>query len=193
VIEVAPLSPFSDVKVIKPRKFGDARGFFSETYNERALRDAGIDARFVQDNHAFSKDRGVIRGLHYQLAPKAQDKLIRVVRGAILDVVVDVRVGSPTFGRQASIELSAENWLQLWVPVGFAHGYCTLTTDSEVIYKVTDYYAPDHEGGVLWSDPALGIPWPVPGAEAILSDKDRKLPLLADMKPAFQMADASGT
>ena len=169
-----------DVILIAPRKFADARGFFSETWNERALSDAGIAARFVQDNHAASTAKGTVRGLHFQLPPMAQDKLVRVTRGAVLDVAVDIRRGSPTFGQHVAAVLSAENWAQLWVPKGFAHGYCTLQADTEVIYKVTDYYSPAHDRGIQWDDPALGIAWPVTSANALLSDKDTMQPALAN-------------
>ena len=169
-----------DVILIAPRKFADARGFFSETWNERALSDAGIAARFVQDNHAASAAKGTVRGLHFQLPPMAQDKLVRVTRGAVLDVAVDIRRGSPTFGQHVAAVLSAENWAQLWVPKGFAHGYCTLQADTEVIYKVTDYYSPAHDRGIQWDDPALGIAWPVTSANALLSDKDTMQPALAN-------------
>lgn len=185
MLQIEAVAPFQDVKIVRTPIFRDARGFFSETFNEKVFRASGIEAAFVQDNHACSRANGVVRGLHYQVPPKAQDKLVRVARGAILDVVVDIRLGSPTYGRHAAVTLSAENWLQLWIPQGFAHGYCTLEPDTEVIYKVTDYYAPDHEGGLLWDDPALGIPWPVTGSEAILSDKDKRLPRLADLKSSF--------
>jgi dTDP-4-dehydrorhamnose 3,5-epimerase len=168
-----------DVKLIAQPKIGDARGFFSETWKEKALTEAGISVHFVQDNHAFSAAKDTVRGLHFQLEPMAQDKLIRVTRGAILDVAVDIRRGSPTFGRHVSAVLSAENWAQLWVPKGFAHGYCTLEPDTEVIYKVTAYYSPQHDRGILWDDPALAIAWPVSRANAQLSDKDKVQPTLA--------------
>lgn len=168
-----------DVKLVTPRKFGDNRGFFSETWKANALADAGIAVDFVQDNHAFSAAPNTVRGLHFQLPPMAQDKLVRVTRGAILDVAVDIRRSSPTFGQHVTAILSAENWQQLWVPKGFAHGYCTLTPDTEVIYKVTAYYAPQLDRGILWDDPALAIDWPVPAAAAELSDKDKLQPKLA--------------
>jgi dTDP-4-dehydrorhamnose 3,5-epimerase len=173
------------VKLIAPKIFRDARGFFSETWNARAFEEAGIAATFVQDNHALSRDQGTLRGLHFQLPPKAQDKLVRVTRGAVLDVLVDVRRSSPTFGHHLAVELSAENWMQLWVPKGFAHGYCTLRPDTEVIYKVTDYYAPEHDAGIAFDDPALGIGWPVTRETAILSEKDKKLPKLAEAVRLF--------
>ena len=175
----------ADVKLITPRKHGDARGFFSETWKEQALADAGIAAHFVQDNHAFSAAKDTVRGLHFQLEPMAQDKLVRVTRGAILDVAVDIRRSSPTFGRHVAAVLSADNWAQLWVPKGFAHAYCTLAPDTEVIYKVTAYYSPAHDRGVLWNDPALTIAWPVTSTSAQLSDKDRLQPTLANAPQLF--------
>ena len=168
------------VLLITPPRFLDDRGFFSETWNERGFIEAGIRGPFVQDNHARSADRGVVRGLHLQIAPNAQGKLIRVVRGAIWDVAVDIRHGSPTYGRHASVVLSVENWQQLWIPAGLLHGYCTLEPDTEVIYKVTAPWDRQAERGVIWNDPALAIPWPIAPSEAILSDKDRSLPLLAE-------------
>jgi dTDP-4-dehydrorhamnose 3,5-epimerase len=167
-----------DVLLITPPRFLDDRGFFSETWNETRFAAAGIPGPFVQDNHAQSADRGVVRGLHLQIAPSAQGKLIRVVRGAIWDVAVDIRRDSPTYLRHAGVVLSAANWQQLWVPAGLLHGYCTLEPDTEVIYKVTAPYDRKAERGVMWTDPALAIPWPIAPAEAILSDKDRALPLL---------------
>src|SRR3954471_6373326 len=156
------LTEIPDVKVLLPKKFGDARGFFSETYSRKLLQEcAGIDRDFVQDNHSLSAEAGVVRGLHYQLAPMAQDKLVRVVRGAILDVAVDIRKGSPTFGKHVSAVISAANWRQILVPIGFAHGFVTLEENTEVIYKVTNYYSPQHERGIRWNDPQLGIDWGV--------------------------------
>ena len=174
-----------DVKVISPKIFRDERGFFSETHNSRDLKAAGIDARFVQDNHSLSHARGVVRGLHFQVPPHAQGKLVRVTRGAILDVAVDIRRGSPSYGQHVSAVLSAENWAQLWVPVGFAHGYCTLEADTEVLYKVTDYYAPECDRGIKWNDPALGIEWPIAAREAILSAKDARNAPLCDLPACF--------
>ena len=174
------------VKILTPKKHGDHRGFFSETYSRKVLRDAaGIDLEFVQDNHSLSAEKGVLRGLHYQMPPMAQDKLIRVARGAILDVAVDIRRGSPTFGRHVKEILSAENWKQILVPIGFAHGFVTLEPNTEVVYKVTNYYSAAHDRGILWNDPALGIDWGVSEAAAILSEKDRKHPKLADAKDLF--------
>ena len=174
-----------DVKLIVPRIFRDDRGFFSETWNAAAMSAAGIEASFVQDNHALSRDQYTLRGLHFQLPPMAQDKLVRVVRGSILDVAVDIRRGSPTFGKHVAAVLSAANWMQIWVPKGFAHGYCTLEPDTEVIYKVTAPYAPAFDRGIAFDDPALEIAWPVTREKAILSDKDKKLPLLTDLPVAF--------
>src|ERR1700761_6727363 len=148
-----------EVKLLIPKKHGDARGFFSETYSTQAMKELGLDLEFVQDNHSLSASKGVLRGLHYQLAPKAQNKLVRVVHGAILDVAVDIRRGSPTFGKHVSAVISAENWRQILVPVGFAHGFVTLEPNTEVIYKVTNYYSPSHERGIRWNDPEIGIEW----------------------------------
>lgn len=173
------------VKLIVPKRFQDNRGFFSETYNLRALADAGIADEFVQDNHSLSADAGTIRGLHFQKVPSAQTKLVRVPRGRILDVAVDLRADSPTFGQHVTAELSADNWAQLLVPVGFAHGFCTLEADTEVIYKVTGYYDAANDAGVLWSDPDLGIDWPVSPERAVISEKDRRLPLFKDLERAF--------
>ncbi len=175
----------SDVKLIEPVIHRDSRGFFSETFSVRRLAEAGISANFVQDNHSLSVEKGVIRGLHFQSPPFAQDKLVRVTRGAIFDVAVDIRAGSPTFGRYVAAVLSAENWHQLWVPKGFAHGFCTLEPNTEVVYKVTEYYAPKNDLGIAWNDPAIAIEWPVDEAAAILSEKDRKHPGLADSAAYF--------
>jgi dTDP-4-dehydrorhamnose 3,5-epimerase len=182
-MKVEPLA-IPEVLLIEPRRFEDARGFFSEVYNREAFRAAGIEAEFVQDNHSLSRDAGVVRGLHFQTPPHAQGKLVRVLRGAILDVAVDLRRGSATYGRHVATELSGRNWRQLWVPPGFAHGFCTLEPDTEVAYKVTDIYAPDCDKGLAWDDLALGIAWPVDSRAAILSDKDRRHPLLAEL-PAY--------
>ncbi|MBC2884673.1 dTDP-4-dehydrorhamnose 3,5-epimerase [Ochrobactrum sp. CM-21-5] len=165
---------------IVPRKFGDDRGFFSETYNAKSFAEADVDLSFVQDNHSYSIAKGVVRGLHYQLPPFAQDKLVRVTRGAILDVAVDIRKSSPTFGKWVALEVSAEKWNQILVPKGFAHGFMTLVEDTEVIYKVTDYYSPEHERSIRFDDPAIGIDWPLPSSGVQLSDKDEKASLLAD-------------
>jgi len=174
-----------DVKLLRPKKFGDHRGFFSETYNCRTLAESGIEIDFVQDNHSLSVEKGTIRGLHFQTPPYAQDKLVRVVRGAILDVAVDLRRESPTYGQWVGAEISAEEWNQILVPVGFAHGICTLEPDTELIYKVSNYYSPDHDKGLRWNDPDLGIEWPISESEAILSEKDRAQPLFKEMTAAF--------
>lgn len=175
-----------DVLLVTPRRFTDPRGFFSETWKQEAFAEAGIPGPFVQDNHAVSTGIHVLRGLHLQVGPNAQGKLVRVVRGAIWDVAVDVRVGSPSYGKWVGAELSAENWSQLWVPVGFLHGYCALEADTEVIYKVTAPYDKPAERGVIWNDPDLAIEWPVPAGQEILSDKDRVLPRLRDCEPWFR-------
>jgi dTDP-4-dehydrorhamnose 3,5-epimerase len=167
------------VLVLEPRRFGDERGVFSEIFKASELAEAGFVKPFVQDNLARSGPRGVVRGLHMQTGDFAQDKLIRCARGSILDVAVDVRPGSPTFGKSVAVELSAQNWLQLLVPTGFAHGYCTLEEDCEVQYKVTAPYAPDHEAGLLWSDPALRIPWPIGPEAATVNARDAAWPTLA--------------
>jgi dTDP-4-dehydrorhamnose 3,5-epimerase len=173
------------VKIVTPKKFGDARGFFSEVYSRKAWREAGLDYEFMQDNHSYSSAVGVIRGLHFQTAPFGQDKLVRVARGRILDVAVDLRRGSPTFGKHVAVELSADNWRQLLVPIGFAHGFCTLEPDCEVLYKVTNVYSPAHDRGLAFDDPALGIAWGVELSKAVLSEKDRKHPRLAELGPQF--------
>jgi dTDP-4-dehydrorhamnose 3,5-epimerase len=175
-----------DVKILTPRKFGDHRGFFSETYNKKDLAAQGIELDFVQDNHSFSADRGTIRGLHFQAPPFAQDKLVRVAQGSMLDVAVDIRRGSPTYGKFVSAVISAEAWNQILVPVGFAHAFCTLEPDTVVIYKVSNFYAPDYDFGLLWNDPDIGIDWPVAEAEATLSDKDRKQPRLREIDSPFE-------
>jgi dTDP-4-dehydrorhamnose 3,5-epimerase len=171
--------------VITPRKIADARGFFSETYRADQAAAHAVPTAFVQENHVYSTTRGVLRGLHFQVPPHGQGKLVRVTRGRILDVAVDIRDGSPTFGRHVAVELSAENWRQLWVPVGFAHGYLTLEDDTEVLYKTTDYYAPQADRGIAWNDPALGIDWGVAADAVTLSEKDRKQPRLGDIGVVF--------
>ena len=150
-----------DVIRILPSRFGDHRGFFSETYSQLAYANLGIEAVFVQDNHSLSAAVGTVRGLHFQVPPHAQAKLVRCGRGAIFDVAVDIRRGSPTYGRWAGFTLSAENGAQLYIPVGFAHGFATLEPDSEIIYKCSDYYAPETEGALRWDDPDIGIDWPL--------------------------------
>ncbi|MBX3428463.1 MAG: dTDP-4-dehydrorhamnose 3,5-epimerase [Hyphomonadaceae bacterium] len=175
----------ADILLIQPKKHGDSRGFFSETFRVAAMKDAGVDVDWVQDNHSLSQARGVVRGLHFQRAPKAQAKLLRVVRGAILDVAVDVRKNSPTYGEHVAVELSADNWTQLYVPVGFAHGFCTLTENCEVLYKVSAEYGPAEEGGLLWNDADLAIDWPIAPEEATLSVRDREWPRLRDIVSPF--------
>jgi len=169
---------------VVPKRFGDHRGFFAQTYTRRDYAAAGIDGDFVQDNHSLSAQVGTVRGLHFQAPPHAQGKLVRCGRGAIFDVAVDIRKGSPTFGQWVGFELSAENGAQLYVPPGFAHGFMTLLPDSEIVYKCTDYYAPETEGALRWDDPAIGIDWPLKG-EAVLSAKDSVAPLLADLDSPF--------
>ena len=181
-----------EVKLIAPKIFRDGRGFFSETYNRRGLDDANISANFVQDNHSLSVEQGVIRGLHFQSLPHAQDKLVRVTRGSSFDVAVDIRKGSPTFGKHIAVILNVENWQQLWVPKGFAHGFCTLEPNTEVIYKVTDYFDAKRDKGLAWDDPELGIEWPVKLEEIILSDRDKVHPRLADLPDYFHY-DQSGS
>lgn len=185
-MQVIPLA-IPEVKLITPKKFGDHRGFFSETYNKDTFRQAGIDLEFVQDNHSMSAAVGVLRGLHFQIPPFAQDKLVRVARGRIYDVAVDIRHGSPTFGQWCGAEISAEAWNQILVPVGFAHGFVTLEPDTEVIYKVTAGYSPEHDRGLAWDDPALAIDWPLDGTPPTLSDKDTRHPVLADLPPHFEI------
>ncbi len=180
-MKIEPLA-IPEVKLITPPKFGDSRGFFSETWSSAKLKARGFDEYFVQDNQSFSAQKGTLRGLHCQAQPFVQGKLVRVIRGAIWDVAVDIRQGSPTYGKWAAAEISAENWAQIWVPGGFLHGFITLTENTEVIYKVTGDYDKASERAVIWNDPALGIDWPVPPEGVILSDKDK-------IAPAFNPAD----
>jgi dTDP-4-dehydrorhamnose 3,5-epimerase len=183
-MQIEPLA-IRDLKLVKPTIVRDSRGVFSETYNKRDFAKGGIDVTFVQDNHSLSVANGVVRGLHFQIPPCAQDKLVRVVRGSIFDVAVDIRYGAPTYGQHVAVVLSAKNRRQLWVPKGFAHGFCTLEPHAEVLYKVTDYYAPEHDRGLAWDDPDLGIDWPVTAETAILSEKDRHHPTLAELPAHF--------
>ncbi|MEZ5778802.1 MAG: dTDP-4-dehydrorhamnose 3,5-epimerase [Paracoccaceae bacterium] len=173
------------VLVLTPRRFGDARGWFSEVWNKATLASIGIATDFVQDNHSHSRDVGTVRGLHFQSPPHAQAKLVRVGRGRVLDVAVDIRKGSPTFGQWTGVELSAENGRQLLIPAGFLHGFITRETDSEVLYKCSDVYAPDCDGAVRFDDPDLSIDWGINSAMAILSDKDRNAPLFRDFVSPF--------
>ena len=172
-----------EVLLITPRRHGDARGWLAEAYSRRTFVAAGIRDDFVQDNHVCSPRRGTLRGLHLQVPPQPVAKLVRCVRGAIFDVSVDLRAGSPTYGRWAAAELSADNGAQLYSPRGFAHAYLTLTPDAEVLYKLDGYYTPDCERGVRWNDPAIGVDWPLAESEIFLNDRDRVLPLLADFEP----------
>lgn len=171
--------------LIKPKRFGDHRGFFAETYSHRTYTSLGVDVAFVQDNHSLSAVVGTVRGLHFQAPPHAQAKLVRCGRGAIFDVAVDIRRGSPTYGSWAGFALSAENGAQLYIPAGFAHGFATLEPNSEIVYKCSDYYAPETEGALRWDDPAIGIEWPIVG-DAILSEKDANAPLLANLRSPFE-------
>lgn len=170
-------TPIEGVIVVEPKVYGDPRGFFYESYSKKLFVQNGIADDFVQDN-VSSSARGVLRGLHYQVAPRAQAKLLRVLRGSVYDVAVDIRPGSATFGKFFAITLSAENQKMLYIPAGFAHGFCALEEGTEFMYKVSDYYSPEHERGILWSDPSLAIPWPKLGCEFILSEKDKKYPVL---------------
>lgn len=179
-MEVTPAA-IPDVLLIRPARHRDPRGFFSEVYNKRRFDLAGIALDFVQDSHSRSEAAWTLRGLHFQRPPFVQSKLVRVIRGAILDVAVDLRPGSPWRGRHVAVELTAESWLQILVPKGFAHGFLTLEPGTEVLYKVDAYYSPEHDAGVVWDDPDLAIPWPVPPGGPILSDKDRGLPRLRDL------------
>lgn len=176
-MQVTPLA-IPEVVLIEPKIFGDARGFFFESFNQCAFNEAtGTDHKFLQDNHSRSA-KGVLRGLHYQLAPYAQGKLVRCVRGAVFDVAVDIRSGSPSFGQWVGVELNEENHRQLWVPPGFAHGFLTLSDTADFLYKTTDYYAPLHERAIAWNDPQLGIAWPDLGFLPTLSAKDDVAPTL---------------
>ena len=168
------------VVAIMPDRHGDHRGFFSETFSARLMAEHGLPQSFCQDNHSLSRETGVIRGLHYQLPPFAQDKLVRVVRGAIFDVAVDIRRGSPSFGQWVGVELSADNWTQLLVPKGFAHGFLTLKPDTEVVYKVTDFYNRDSERAIRYDDPDIAIAWPGLASPPVLSEKDAAAPFLRD-------------
>jgi dTDP-4-dehydrorhamnose 3,5-epimerase len=186
-------SPVLDVRLleldglveIRPPKFGDERGFFSETWNAAAWQEAGIDLEFVQDNHSLSRQRGVLRGLHFQVPPAAQDKLVRVTRGSVFDVAVDIRPDSPTFGHWAGVVLSAAEWNQLLVPKGFAHGFVTLEPDTEVQYKVTAPYSAEHDRAVRFDDPDIAIDWPIKHDDLILSAKDRAAPPFAGLDTGF--------
>ena len=175
-----------EIIILYPEKYGDHRGFFSETFNSSKLQSLDITMSFVQDNQSLSGNAQTLRGLHYQAPPFAQDKLVRVTRGAILDVAVDIRQGSPTFGRHVAEVISAEKWNQILVPKGFAHGFITLESNTEVIYKVSNYYAPDHDFGIKWNDPALGIEWNVSEDGVTISEKDKNQPLLSELETPFK-------
>jgi dTDP-4-dehydrorhamnose 3,5-epimerase len=173
------------VLLITPPRFGDHRGFFSESWNRARAEAAGVDAEFVQDNHSLSREVGTVRGLHFQSAPHAQAKLVRCGRGRLFDVAVDIRKGSPTFGKWYGAELSFENGKQLFIPAGFLHGFVTREPDTEIVYKCSDYYAPECDGAVRFDCPTIGIDWGIDASAAVLSDKDAKAPFLADFDSPF--------
>lgn len=179
MLDVRPTS-VDGVLEIRPKRHQDERGFFSEVWNQQAWEEAGIRLDFVQDNHSLSRSQGVLRGLHYQLPPFAQEKLVRVTRGSVFDVAVDIRRGSPSFGRWVSVILSATDWNQLLIPRGFAHGFLTMEPDTEVQYKVTAPYSAAHDRAIRWNDPAIGVDWPMAEADLVLSPKDREAPLMGD-------------
>jgi dTDP-4-dehydrorhamnose 3,5-epimerase len=174
-----------DVKLIVPKRFTDARGYFSQTWSDEFFRRRIADLAFVQDNQSLTLKKGTLRGLHFQKPPFSQGKLVRVVRGSIFDIAVDIRKGSPTYMQHVAIALDAHEGSQLWVPPGFLHGFCTLEDSTEVFYKVTSYYSPNHDAGVLWNDPSLGINWPLDAASVMLSEKDQRLPLFRDLPELF--------
>ena len=180
----------NELILIKPTRHKDERGFFSEIYSRRRYKEFGIDMDFVQDNHSFSSEPGTLRGLHFQAPPNAQGKLVRCGKGAIFDVAVDIRKGSPTFGDWAGYELTEENGHQLYVPVGFAHGFLTLKPESEIVYKCTDYYAPQAEGSIRWDDPSIDIEWPL-SENIILNERDAIAPLLKDFETPFNLGENS--
>ena len=184
-VHVEPLA-LPECLLITADRFDDERGYFIETYNSGAFSGAGIRTEFVQDNQSLSISSGTVRGLHFQSPPFAQSKLLRVLRGVLLDVAVDIRVGSPTFGQHVAVELDAEPGKQIFIPEGFAHGFCTLERDTVVLYKVTAPYSPDHDCGLLWNDPELNIAWPVSDGDAVLSEKDMRFPRLAELEEYFR-------
>lgn len=190
MLDVQP-TDLPGVMIITPARHGDHRGFFSESWNAQAMHNAGLDIAFVQDNHSFSAAAGTVRGLHFQSPPHAQGKLVRCGRGALFDVAVDIRVGSPTYGQWVGEELSFENGRQLWIPAGFLHGFVTRAPDTEITYKCTDHYAPDCDGAVRFDDADIGIDWGISSAEAVLSPKDAAAPLLKDFKSPFTYEAAS--
>ncbi len=177
--------------VVIPKKFSDPRGFLSETFIEDWFCETVDRSRFVQENHTYSAQAGTIRGIHFQIPPHAQGKLVRVTRGAVFDVAVDLRKGSPTFGRHVGVELSADNWQQLWIPAGFGHAFCTLEPHTEVLYKMTARYVPASERGIRFDDPALEIEWPLRGCDAVVSDRDRQHAAFKD-SPAYFVYEPSG-
>lgn len=179
-----------DVVKIVPGRFGDNRGYFSEVFKDGWFRETVADVTFVQDNQSLSAAVGTVRGLHFQLEPFGQGKLVRCIQGAIFDVAVDIRVGSPTYGQWVGAELSADNGAQLWIPVGFAHGFATLEPDTIIHYKVTAPYSAKDDRGLLWNDPDIGIDWPAKGDDAVLSDKDKLQPRLADLPPSFSYSSS---
>jgi dTDP-4-dehydrorhamnose 3,5-epimerase len=181
--------PVSGPFEVLPKKHGDARGYFAEIFRENAFSEHAGVVPFVQENQSLSARPGTIRGLHFQTHPAAQGKLVRCIAGAIFDVAVDIRHDSPTFGQWIGVELTAEKLNQLWVPVGFAHGFCTLTPDTVVAYKVTSGYSPENDRGILWNDPALAVKWPDIADSETLSEKDRSQPLLADLLSCFSLKD----
>ncbi|WEX74992.1 dTDP-4-dehydrorhamnose 3,5-epimerase [Sinorhizobium numidicum] len=189
-LEIKPLG-LDGVLEILPQRIGDERGFFSETWNAQKLAELGVTLNFVQDNHSYSRTKGVLRGLHYQLPPYAQDKLVRVAKGAILDVAVDIRRGSPSFAKWIAIEISAERWNQVLVPRGFAHGFVTLQPDTEVIYKVTNHYSAAHDRSIRFDDPYIGIIWTLPASDLQLSEKDRSAPSLEEAE-VFDFPEGGG-
>jgi len=180
------------IKILRPVRRADSRGFFSEIYRESIFQEQEINCHFVQENHSLSASRGVVRGLHFQVPPFAQAKLVRVTAGSIFDVAVDIRWGSPTFGRHLAVVLSVSEWNQIFIPEGFAHGFCTLEPNSEVIYKVSNYYSAEHDRGLYWDDPALDIDWPIRAEEAVLSEKDGNQPILGDLPRYFQYDLSNG-
>lgn len=188
-MEILPQA-ISPVTIFRPKRFGDARGYFSELYSRKALEAENFNMEFIQDNISLSTDRGVVRGLHFQTAPSEQTKLVSVLKGSVYDVAVDIRTGSPTYGQHVAATLSAENGLQMLVPRGFAHGFCTLEPDTLVMYKVDGYYDRERDFGLRWNDPALKIQWPVAAENAKVSDKDREQPLLAQLPRCFEYRGA---
>lgn len=188
-----PFEQLPDVILVKPTRHADARGYFEESYNKNRFWSGGVDCEFVQDNHSLSVRRGVLRGLHFQAPPHGQHKLVRCTRGSVLDVAVDIRSGSPTFGKYVAAELSAENGWQLFVPIGYAHGFCTLKENCEIQYKVSSYYSAESDGGIAFNDDAIGIDWPFPDNKLILSDKDKKLPKLDALSTPFDYNSLAAT